>query len=75
MVASLVLLYRFSAFGALLRVGHDPGNVLALRRVLQAPLLSSVAVARAVALLAALKAKGVATLAINIAVAEVLVPR
>jgi hypothetical protein len=66
MVAALVFLNRFVTPGAVLGVGHNPCDVLALSRVLQVPLLRSLAVRRLVGLVAAFKAKRVAALAVDL---------
>jgi len=65
-IASLVLFDGAFAFGALLCVGHDPGDVLALIRILCLPLAGHIARARPVRLLRALEAEGVPAFAIHV---------
>lgn len=66
MVAALVLLNGLVALGAVLRVGHDPRDVLALSRVLQVPLLGVLTVARFMGFLPALETERIATLAVDL---------
>lgn len=65
-VATLVFLDWPVTLRARLGVRHNPGNVLTFRRILRLPLYRCLAGARPVRLLAALEAKRVATLALDI---------
>jgi hypothetical protein len=65
-VAALVLLDGLGAAGAVLCVGHNPGNVLGLSRVFEAPLFCGFAVSRLVRFLATLEAEGTPALAVDL---------
>jgi hypothetical protein len=71
-VAALALLNRLLTLGAVLRVGHDPRDVLRLGRVFQLPLFTVIARGGAVGLLPALPAERAAALAQDIVRAHVV---
>ena len=73
MVAALVLFNGLSALRALLGVGHDPGYILALIRVLGLPSLRGGAVARSVRFVATAEAEHVSAFAAHICCSHVQV--
>lgn len=72
-IATLVLFDGFLTVGALLGVGHDPGNVLALSRILHSPTHGDLAVAWTMRFSATLEAERITALANDIFHAEILV--
>jgi hypothetical protein len=65
-IATLVFLDGAFALGTGLSVGHNPGYVLALGRILSLPLVSNITVARTVGFLRTLETKRVTALAIHV---------
>lgn len=65
-VAALVLFNRFPAFGTLLCVCHDPGDILTLCWVLATPGFSHLAIARTMRFMPTSEAKWISTFAIDV---------
>lgn len=72
-ITALVFFYWFATRRALLGVGHDPSDILALVRVFEGPIFSLLAVTWPMRLIATLEAKAVAALATHLRHSIVLV--
>ena len=72
-IATLILLNRFSALRALLSVSHYPGNILALIWVFSLPLHCSITTAWSMGFLTAFKAKRVSTLTLYVTDTVILI--